>query len=213
MMPVQTGYSDAVGRVLRASTSGFDCGTRSSSINGNQNFGAFVTVPISDDGRARAIGLIYAIRIDDDPLARELVMAAGIDNSTLLDQRENRMVPVEIGVLNIGYQLDEGFYYNLPPRPPMSLAEVSLMPAADVCAFTSQADFIRLVLNAREAQPDELLAAALNYAAGCHADDARYDFLVLCGRRAAQMLSHDLKRLAHVLMLIAPAPPQPFSRR
>jgi hypothetical protein len=202
--PAHSAYSYTVGRVLRASTSGFDCGTRSSSINGNQNFGAFVTVPISDDGRASAIGLIYAIRIDDDPLARELVMAAGVDNSTLLDQRENRMVPVEICVLNIGCAIDGATYHTLPPRPPMSLAEVSLMTREQVVEFTRRDDFIRLVLNARDAQPDDLLAAALNYAAACHADDARYDFLVRCGRRVATLLSHDLKRISHVLTMIAP---------
>ena len=62
--------SDVVGRVLRAGTTGFDCGTRSSSINGNQNFGAFVTVNISDGEDTQAIGLIYAIRIDDDQIGR-----------------------------------------------------------------------------------------------------------------------------------------------
>jgi len=194
-----------VGRVLRASTTGFDCGARSSHINGSQNFGAFVTVPINDDGSQRAIGLIYAIRIDDDPLARELVMAASVDNSTLLDQRENRMVPVEICVINIGYLSDGAYFYNLPPRPPMSLTEVDLMTTDQIRQFTRQTDFIRLVLNARDIQPDELLAAALVYASYSYdSEPERYDFLVNCGRRTALLLSHDLKRLARVLDLIRP---------
>ena len=39
---------------------------------------------------------------------------------TLRDQRENRMVPVEISVVNIGYRMQGEYYHNLPPRPPMS---------------------------------------------------------------------------------------------
>ncbi|MBE2184878.1 MAG: hypothetical protein IAE89_15725 [Anaerolineae bacterium] len=201
--------SDVVGRVLRASTSGFDCGTRSSSINGNQNFGAFVTVPITDDQNQHAVGLIYAIRIDDDPLARELVMAANVDNNALLDHRENRMVPVEICVINVGYAQNGAYYYNLPPRPPMSLIEVRLMTSNEVCRFTEQTDFIRLVLNARDVKPDELLAAALIYASYAYPESERYDFMVRCGRRTAQLLSHDLKRLSHILSLISP--PEPIS--
>lgn len=196
--------SDVVGRVLRAGTTGFDCGTRSSSINGNQNFGAFVTVNISDGEDTQAIGLIYAIRIDDDPLARELVMAANVDNNALLDHRENRMVPVEICVINVGFAVNGDYYYNLPPRPPMSLTEVHLMTSDEVRRFTEQTDFIRLVLNARDVKPDELLAASLIYASYAYHESERYDFMVRCGRRVAQLLSHDLKRLSHILNLITP---------
>ncbi|MBW4437575.1 MAG: hypothetical protein KME04_10595 [Pleurocapsa minor GSE-CHR-MK-17-07R] len=191
-----------VGRVLRASTIGFDCGTRSSMINGSQSFGTFVKVPLDESGSIQAVGLIYTVRIDDDPLARELVMASAVDNSTLYDQRENRMVPVEIGVINVGFAENGRCFYNLPPRPPMSLTEVTCMDDGEIRFFTAQTDFIRLILNARDAQPDELLAAAINLSAECQADP--YAYKVLCGRAAARLLGHDLKRLHHVLTLIAP---------
>ena len=150
-----------VGRVLRASTTGFDCGTRGSKIDELHTFGAFVKVPISDGDTAYAIGLIYAIRIDDDPLARELVMASYVDNNALLDQRENRMVPVEICVINIGYMYNHQMIHSLPPRPPMSLCEVDLCEADEVYEFTQRMDFFRLVLSAKEVPSDELMAAAL----------------------------------------------------
>lgn len=194
-----------VGRVLRASTTGFDCGTRGSRIDERHNFGAFVKVPIADDRSAHAIGLIYAIRIEDDPLARELVMASVIDNSALIDQRENRMVPVEIGVINIGYMIDATMVQSLPPRPPLSLSEVHLCSEAEVHAFTQRIDFMRLVLNAKEVPADELLAAAVRYAAYAYGDSQeRYNFLVRAGKTMAVLLSHDLKRLAHFLSLIRP---------
>lgn len=196
----------AIGRVLRASTTGFDCGTRSSRLDERHHFGAFVKVPITDDRSAQAIGLIYAIRIEDDPLARELVMASAIDNSALIDQRENRMVPIEIGVVNVGHIHGSGLYHSLPPRPPLSLSEVHLCSADEVYAFTQRVDFMRLVINAREVPADELLAAAVRYAADAYADDReRYEFLVRAGKTMAVLLAHDLKRLAHFLSLIRPA--------
>ncbi len=195
---------NVVGRVLRASTTGFDCGTRGSKIDELHTFGAFVKVAISEDDSVHAVGLIYAIRIDDDPLARELVMASFVDNNTLLDQRENRMVPVEICVINIGYMINGQIVHSLPPRPPMSLCEVELCSTDEVYQFTRRTDYFRLVLSAKEVPSDELIAAALRYASWAYPEDERYKFLVLCGRKLAGLLSHDLKRLEHVLELIKP---------
>lgn len=194
-----------VGRVLRASTIGFDCGTRGSHLDDLHTFGAFVKTPIGEQPGAHAIGLIYAIRIDDDPLARELVMASRVDNSALIDQRENRMVPVEIGVVNVGFAAGGLTTQSLPPRPPMSLAEVTLCEADEVVQFTQKCDYFRLVINAKEVPSDELLAAAIRYAAWAYPAEERYDFSVRCGRHLARLLSHDLKRLAHMLALIRPA--------
>ncbi|HLU08727.1 MAG TPA: hypothetical protein VK003_03615 [Oceanobacillus sp.] len=193
-----------VGRVLRASTTGFDCGTRGNRIDEKHTFGSFVKVPITDDESTYAVGLIYAIRIDDDPLARELVMAAGVDNNTLMDQRDNRMVPVEVCVVNVGYVNGGEMYHSLPPRPPLSLCEVELCSAEEVYAFTQRCDYFRLVLNAKEVPSDELIAAALRWAAFAYPQEERYEFLVRCGRHLAGLLSHDLKRLSHVLALIRP---------
>lgn len=193
-----------VGRVLRASTTGFDCGTRSSKIDDKHTFGSFVKVPITDDDAVVAVGLIHAIRIDDDALARELVMASVVDNVALIDQRENRMVPVEIGVINIGYRFNGVMVQSLPPRPPLSLSEVELCTADEVYEFTQRADFFRLILNAKEVPSDELIAAALNYASYAYPETEQYQFRVNCGRKLAMLLSNDLKRLSHVLALIKP---------
>jgi hypothetical protein len=193
-----------VGRVLRASTTGFDCGTRGNRIDEKHTFGSFVKVPITDDESTFVVGLIYAIRIDDDPLARELVMAAGVDNNTLMDQRDNRMVPVEVCVVNVGFMLNGEIVHSLPPRPPLSLCEVELCNADEVYGFTQRCDYFRLVLNAKEVPSDELIAAALRWAAFAYPEEERYEFLVRCGRNLAGLLSHDLKRLSHVLALIRP---------
>ena len=201
MVQAQTSF---VGRVLRASTTGFDCGTRSNRIDDRHSFGAFVKVPVSDDGQIQAVGVIHTIRIDDDPLARELVMASSIDNMILMDQRDNRMVPVEICAVNVGYQYGGVFVQTLPPRPPLSLSEVSLCDAAEVYEFTQDCDYFQLILGASDVPRDELMAAALRYASYAYPEGERYDFMVKCGRRLANLLANDLKRLSHVLTLIRP---------
>lgn len=197
--------SAMVGRVLRASTRGFTCGTQSNKIDSKHDFGAFVSAPVANDDSLRVIGLIYAVEIKDDLLVNELVMAEAVNVSVLRDQRENRMVPMEISVLNIGYYY-AGYQpvHSLPPRPPMSLSVVELCSGDLVYAFTQRHDFFPLVLNAAEVPSDDLLAAAIRYAAWAYPDDQRYAFLVRCGREIARQLSHDLKRLEHVLALIRP---------
>lgn len=194
-----------VGRVLRANTRGFACGTHSTSINSQHDFGALVRAPVANHPDSAVIGLIYAVEIHDDQLVSELVMADAIDENILRDQRENRMVPVEIMVLNVGYIVAGHYIHSLPPRPPMSLSDVELCPPDDVYAFTQSCDFFRLVLNAADVPSDDLLAAALRYAAWTsYPDDERYAFLVRCGRHLARLLANDLKRLSHVLALIRP---------
>ena len=95
---------DNIARVLRASTRGYSCGTHSMHIGPKHDFGAFVKVPIANAVSGVAIGLIYGVEIKDDLLISELVMAESINPNVLRDQRENRMIPVEISVLNIGYR-------------------------------------------------------------------------------------------------------------
>lgn len=195
-----------VGRVLRASTRGFACGTQSNRVDYRHDFGSFVSAPIANDESIRVIGLIYAVEIKDDLLVNELVMADSVNSSILRDQRENRMVPMEISVLNIGYRYANGaIIHSLPPRPPMSLSAVEQCTPDVILDFTQKQDFFPLVLNAAEVPSDDLLAAALRYAAWQYQDDKpRYEFLVQCGRAIARQLSHDLKRLEHVLALIRP---------
>lgn len=196
-----------IGHVLRASTNGFDFGTRGNEIDERHSFGSFVLAEVAQGNDVCfAVGLIYAIRIADDPFVRELVMASEVRETTLLDQRKNRLIPIETLVLNVGYVYEDGrITHSLPPRPPLSLTQVHLMPPDWVRAFAAQQDYFRLVLNAGEVPSDDLLAASIRYAAAFHHDEnERYDFLVACGRHIARLLTGDLKRLSHLLALIRP---------
>jgi hypothetical protein len=191
-----------IGRVLRASTTGFECGTRSSDLD-EPSFGAFVQARRRNDDTA-IIGLIYAIRVDDDPLVRQLIMANNINTATIRDQRENRMVPVEISIITVGCLKGSTPIYALPPRPPLSLDPVYLCDAEMIYTFTQSFDFFRLVLQAAQVPSEELLAAALRLAAAARPLREQTDFLTRAGQRLAQLLSGDLPRLHHLLRLIRP---------
>ncbi|HML23844.1 MAG TPA: hypothetical protein PKD09_19465 [Aggregatilinea sp.] len=201
---IEESQQPVIGSVLRASTMGFVCGTRSQSIE-YPSFGAFVRTYHGADADIEVIGLIYAISIDDDPLVRQLILANNMNNAAMRDQRENRLVPVEISVVNVGFIERGSIYHNLPPRPPLSLDPVQLCDNDCILRFTEQLDWLRLVLNTSDAPSDDLLGAALQYAAGARDnEDARYAFRVGAGRRLAGLLSYDLPRLQHLLRLIAP---------
>ncbi len=202
-MSQETPQQPVIGQVLRASTVGFVCGTRSQAIE-HPSFGAFVRTQHGQMADIDVIGIIHAISIDDDPLVRQMILANNMEPGMVQDQRINRLVPVEISVLNVGYIQSDKAYHTLPPRPPLSLDAVELCDAATITRFTDRLDFLRLVLNAGDVPVEELLAAALKHAAGARPVEKRRDFLVQAGRQLAGMLSHDLPRLQHLLKLIRP---------
>lgn len=193
-----------IGRVLRASTTGFVCGTRSQELL-NPSFGAFVRTHHSPNSDVDVIGLIHSISIDDDPLVRQIILANNAPAAVQNDQRQNRLVPVEIGVVNVGYIQYDRVYHMLPPRPPLSLDPVLLCDNETILRFTAQHDYLRLVLNTTDVPTEELLAAALLQAAWVRPQPDREPFLIDAGRRLAGLLSHDLPRLQHLLRLIRPA--------
>jgi hypothetical protein len=209
-----------IGRVLRASTRGFDCGTHSKNIGEYHNFGGFVKAPIASNSSIYAIGLIYKIEIKDDQLIGELVLGSGISEQLLRDQRENRLIPVETKIINVGYvdTSTDRPVYSLPPRPPMSLSDVEPCTPDEIKFFVQQReasngqpvffqpqqDFFRLILGASEVPTDDLLCASVHIASETMPETTRYAFHVECGRRIGRLLGNDLKRLSHILNLIRP---------
>ncbi len=200
----ETASEPRIGKVLRASTTGFVCGTPSQDF-ALPSFGAFVQARPSDGQSITVIGLIHAISIDDDPLVRQMVLSGTHNEALVNDQRVNRLVPVEISVLNVGYMADGAVFHTLPPRPPLSLDEVQLCDEALVQRFTAQLDFLRLVLSAGDLPTEELLAAALKHASDARPPSQRREFLIDAGRQIATLWGQDLARLQHVLRLIRAA--------
>ena len=149
-----------IGRLLRAGTTGFVAGCAVSQFDA-PTFGALVRAPLG--GGYQVYGLIYDIHIEDDGLVRQLVTAGNISAEVMRDNRERRIVPVEMSVLTVGYEQNEQFSHRLPPRPPLSLDVIYSCDAAEVTRFASAGRFgyFRHILRAQDAPIGELLAAHL----------------------------------------------------
>jgi hypothetical protein len=152
--------NSTIGRILRANTAGFAVGCRVSQLS-EPSFGSLVKAqPVEE--REAIYGLIYDMHIDDDPLVRRLVMAEDPRPSVIEDQRNNRLLPVEMSVLTIGYRLGGTLYHGLPPRPPLNLDPVYLCrESAEVREFTEDRGYLRLILRAAadKVPVDQLLVA------------------------------------------------------
>jgi hypothetical protein len=191
-----------IGWVLRSSTVGFAVGCRVLQPSVPQ-FGNLVKVPLPEG--LTIFGLIYDVQVKDDPAVRQLILVGEMEPEAILDQRENRLLPIELSVLVVGYQwAGEKPVQGMPPQPPISLDYLALGDDADVRIFTEQLDYLRLVLNAAHIPSDELLIANLQYAAAVRPAETRRAFLVRAGRELARLLSYDLVRLDGILRRIKP---------
>jgi hypothetical protein len=147
-----------IGHLLRASTTGFIAGCSVSQLE-TPAFGTLVRAPL--DKNYSVFGLIHDIHVDDDGLVRQLVTAGNISAEVMHDNRERRIVPVEMSVLAVGYEQNGNISHLLPPRPPLSLDEIFLCSDAELSNFTGTGKFgyFRHVLQAKDIPIGELLAA------------------------------------------------------
>jgi hypothetical protein len=123
-----------IGNLLRAGTTSFVAGCSVSQLEAPA-LGALVRAPL--DKNYSVYGLITDIHIEDDGLVRQLVTAGNITDEVMHDNRERRIVPVEMSVLAVGYELDGKIFHLLPPRPPLSLDVIYLCSDAELAKFTS----------------------------------------------------------------------------
>lgn len=186
-----------VGWILRSSTVGFAVGCRILQPE-TPHFGDLVKATLEPEA-VDIYGLIYNVEVRDDPSVRQLILMGDIEPEAILDQRENRLVPIELSVLIIGYQQNGITIQGLPPQPPLSLNAITICGDDDVRRFTQTLDYLRLVLNTPQVPADELLLANLRRAALTHPPSSQHAFLVKAGRELARHLHNDLGRLDSML--------------
>ena len=145
-----------IGRLLRAGTTGFIAGCRVNQLS-VPSFGALVRAPLGDG--YQVYGLIHDIHIDDDGLVRQLVTADGVSEEVMRDNRERRIVPVEMSVLAVGYEQDGKVHHLLPPRPPLSLDVIYACDEKEIARFTERFGYFRHILNGKDVPVGEVVAA------------------------------------------------------
>jgi hypothetical protein len=198
MMDELQADSRVLGRVLRSSTAGFSAGCRTMEAD-LPIFGSLVRV--ERNGGGQVFGLVYDVRIDDDPFVRQLIAAGDLTEEYVEDQRQRRQVPVEVNVLVVGGRDMAGqIYHRLPPQPPATLSWVQVCPASEVRQFGQGLGFLSTALNAADVPSDELVAAALRQIAATEPTPERATaYLVRAGRELARLLSRDPLRLDGIL--------------
>jgi hypothetical protein len=191
-----------IGWVLRASTAGFTVGSRILQPT-IPHFGDLVKVPLLDTD-TNVFGLVYDVQVKDDPAVRQLILTGEMEPEAVLDQRENRLVPIEISVIAVGYQQNKQIFQGLPPQPPLSLDVLYGCDPHELRLFTRELGYFQLVLNAARIPTDELLVAHLRRAAAAQPTEVRNSYLVKAGRELARLLGNDLIRLDGLLKRIRP---------
>jgi hypothetical protein len=188
----------AIGRLLRAGTTGFVVGCRVAQIDA-PSFGALVRVVL--DGDYQVYGLIHDIHIDDDGLVRQLVTAEEVAEAVIADNRINRNVPLELSVLTVGYRLDGKVSHLLPPRPPLSLDVIYLCSAEEIRQFTGVGRFgyFRHVLRNSDLPVGELLAAHIQQAGAAHTEVGKGEWRSEATKELITLLRDDYATLMSVL--------------
>ena len=184
-----------IGRLLRAGTTGFVAGCRVSQWEAPA-LGALVRAPISNG--YQVYGLIHDIHIDDDGLVRQLVTADNVSDEVMRDNRERRIVPVEMSVLSVGYEHQGRIHHLLPPRPPLSLDIIYLCDDPELARFTSagRLGYFRHILQNRDIPVGEVLAAHIQQASRAHKDPGWKDRAV---QEIITLLRDDYPTLMSVL--------------
>lgn len=197
-MTETTATPRALGRVLRASTASFTAGCRTL----EEDLPAFGSLVQVERGDGSAIyGLIYDVRVDDDPFVRQLIAAGDLSEEYVQDQRQRRQVPVEVNVLVVGGRDRSGqVFQHLPPQPPATLSWVTICSSGQARQFGQRLDFLRPVLDAADAPADELAAATLRHMASAQGNaGAARRYLEDAGRELARLLSREPVRLNGIL--------------
>jgi hypothetical protein len=113
-----------IGYLLRSSTTGFVAGCAVAQLD-SPAFGALVRAPTG--GNSSVYGLIHDMQVADDGLIRQLVTSGNIKPEVMQDNRNHRIVPVEISILTVGCRTASRVSHLLPPRPAISLDVIDLV--------------------------------------------------------------------------------------
>ncbi len=195
-----------VGRLLRANATGFVLGCHVSETDA-VSFGGLVRVS-TREGELDIFGLVYDITITDDLMVKQLAISPQMSEEQRQDQLQRRQVPIEMGVLAIGYRESGVIHRRLPPRPPLSLDRVALCAADEIRAFTEKLGYLRLVLRQRlrDVPVEQLIVAHVAQAFAARSDDNEWA-LIAAGELIAQ-LRDDHATLLPLLEALGEALPQ-----
>ncbi len=200
--PLTSSTSLEIGRMLRADTTRCVVGCRAGQPH-LPPLGSLVRLPV--DETYQVYGVVADIQVFDDGLTRQVVISPNLDPSVILDNQYNRNLPLEIGVLFVGYEQNGCLSHLLPPRPPLVLHVLYTCTPAEVRRFTAHGRFgyFRHLLRATDQPLAEVVAAHLQQAQACHAQGGNPHWAREAARELITLLRDDYATLATVLSALA----------
>ena len=194
-----------IGRVLAGGATEFLCGCTEDG-SAALHIGAFLSAKAgagNPSAAVSAIGVVADIRVVDDAFARQLV-AGDAKPDYIKEQRDRRLTPLEVRVLQAGYLLPGGeVRHRLPPRPPSALEAVYPSDPEQVRAFLRAAgggwNFSFLSILIAAGASNEVLAECVREAAAAQPADPQKRFLQEAARELTRLLAEDLQRLYSLL--------------
>ncbi|MGB7539587.1 MAG: hypothetical protein WBM17_13690 [Anaerolineales bacterium] len=192
-----------IGRVLSGGATEYLCGCVEDQCAALR-IGAFLR---AEAGGAESIGVVADIRIVDDTFARQLV-AGDAKAAYIKEQRDRRLTPLEVRVLQAGYLPRGGeATHRLPPRPPSALEAVYACDGDAIRNFLRAKGggwnfaFLSILISADAS--NEVLAECVRAASAAQPADPQKRFLQEAARELTRLLSEDLQRLYSLLPQLA----------
>ena len=102
----------------------------------------------------------------------------------------------------IGHCANGALCQFLPPQPPKLLTRVHQCEAQEIANLTYRMDFLRTLINFRNAPTEEVVAACIREAFNARNQD--FDFLVKAGKELARLLKDDYDRLHAIMRRVTP---------
>ncbi|HID06986.1 MAG TPA: hypothetical protein EYP10_07530 [Armatimonadetes bacterium] len=166
-------------------------------LHGSPPFGALVRV----ESHPVVYGFVYEILTHSiDPMRRPI--AYGKSEEELREEQPQifELLRTDFKALIVGYEYENILRHALPPHPPRLHSFVYTCTRDEVRRFTTEFDYLRLILTFSRAIGDELLIATCRHAWDAH--DRKNAYLVDMGKELARLVRDDYDRLRSILRRI-----------
>lgn len=163
-----------------------------------------VTIPIGGlvvadvDPGYQVFGIVTNIRSDPDAMGKAIATSKNPSN---IVGRAKTTPSIQVSVATVGYREDGHIYRMMPPRPPVSLNVIRMVPAAELIEFTEDGSYLRALLKQTSEIPADALLAACLYQGQAVRSDA--EWLKETVKKLTVMLRSDFRTLYGVLTQVA----------
>ena len=191
--------SQRVGEVIEATSTTFVA--QCYQLYGSPPLGALVRA-----GSPEVYGVVCQVTTEPLDSSRP-VLARGDGVATEEELYENnpqiaRLLTSRFKALIVGHRAEGSSRQLLPPLPPRVHSFVYTCITSEVVEFTTQLDFLHLVVNSGLSAADAVVGACLREVASAHPD--RREFLLRAGKSLATELAGEVPRLNAILRGVAP---------